>query len=529
MRARGLIASGSLLPYQQILAVTFTNKARDNLEGRLAKYLSLAQRTRLVCVTNFHGLSARIIRNHGRTIGVWEDASYPVSDWVAEQCDLHGMTYKEKRRISELLGAVKRQPFDDDQVELELRRLGDKPALAIELERRRKHVLTYDDLPRLAQLILRNDLVSELYAHRFGAVLVDEFQDLTPQQLEIVERIGKDRITFAGDLSQSIYRFAGAKPEEVTRKVAEEGIPSIELTESWRSSPAVLAMVNSLAGLTGAKTLIPKDPALWPHGGLGGIAFFNSSTTEANWVVDLCHRILSHAPRHRIGILVRSRQRRKEIDEAMASQSGFDSFKWDDDVVDPEVGRILRREISSLVSRKLPTGASWQIDEGTIEMPLDLETCRDLHEAIIRCNARFRDGETLEEVLNSIRIGNRETILEKPGVHLLTGHAGKGQQFDWVIVVGAEEGSIPHYLAKTEEELIDEAKIISVMVSRARHGVVITASKYVNGRQQKSSRFIRFILNEEHAGTLLKKNELAQTDEIQEWLSSADWDAIAAR
>lgn len=529
LRARGLITSGSLLPYQQILAVTFTNKARDNLESRLAKYLNLSQRTRLVHVTNFHGLSARIIRNHGGTIGVWEDASFPVSDWVAEQCDLRGRAYEEKRRISESLGAIKRQPFDDGEVECELRRLGDELALAIELERRRNHILTYDDLPRLAQLILRNDLVAELYEQRFGSVLVDEFQDLTPQQLEIVERIGKGRLTFAGDLSQGIYRFAGAQPEEVIRKVEEAGFPKVELNESWRSSPAVLSMVNSLSSLTGAKELISKDPGSWPHGGLGGVAFFKNATTEANWVVGFCQMIMSHLPRHRIGILVRSRYRRKEIDTAIASQSSFDSFRWDDDVVDPEVGMVLRREIAVLIGRELPACAVSQIDERAIEMPLDLETRRDLHEAIIRCNARLRDGETPEEVLKSIKIGSRETILEKPGVHLLTGHAGKGQQFDWVVVVGAEEGSIPHYRANTEEDILDEAKILSVMVSRARHGVVVTASQFVGGRQRCSSRFIRNLLGCEPAGILLKKNELAQTDEIQNWLSSAEWDAISVR
>ncbi len=529
LRARGLITSGSLLPYQQILAVTFTNKARDNLESRLARYLNLAQRTHLVHVTNFHGLSARIIRNHGRTIGVWEDVSFPVSDWVAEQCDLRGMSYREKIRISDSLGTIKRRPFDDEEVERELRLLGDESALAIELERRRRHVLTYDDLPRLAQLILRNDLVAELYEQRFGSVLVDEFQDLTPQQFEIVERIGKGRLTFAGDLSQGIYRFAGAQPEEVIRKVEEAGFPKIELNESWRSSPAVLSMVNSLSSLTGAKELIPKDPGSWPHGGLGGVAFFSSSATEANWVVGFCKVIMSHAPKHRIGILVRSRKRRADIDEAMSHHSHFDSFRWDDDVVDPEVGRVLRREVSVFVGRELPAGAVSQIDEAAVEMPLDLETRRDLHEAIIRCNARLRDGEAPEEVLESIKIGSRETILEKPGVHLLTGHAGKGQQFDWVVVVGAEEGSIPHYRANSKEDVLDEAKILSVMVSRARHGVVVTASQFVGGRQQCSSRFIRNLLGCEPAGILLKKNELTQTDEIQNWLSSANWEAISAR
>ncbi|ALN14477.1 UvrD-helicase domain-containing protein [Acidipropionibacterium acidipropionici] len=73
--------------------------------------------------------------------------------------------------------------------------------------------LTYDDLPRVAELLLNDDAVASLYRNHFSAVIVDEFQDLTPQQLRIVNRIGLGKTTYAGDLAQGIYSFAGAQPE----------------------------------------------------------------------------------------------------------------------------------------------------------------------------------------------------------------------------------------------------------------------------------------------------------------------------
>ncbi|PWJ63265.1 UvrD/REP helicase N-terminal domain-containing protein [Rathayibacter iranicus NCPPB 2253 = VKM Ac-1602] len=94
--------------------------------------------------------------------------------------------------------------------------------------------LTYDDLPRVAELILADDRVAEFYREHFGAVVVDEFQDLTPPQLRIVNRIGYRRTTFAGDLAQGIYGFTGAKPIEVHRHISEECTEAVTFAEPHR-------------------------------------------------------------------------------------------------------------------------------------------------------------------------------------------------------------------------------------------------------------------------------------------------------
>ena len=57
---------------------------------------------------------------------------------------------------------------------------------------------------------------------------------------------------------------------------------------------------------------------------------------------------------------------------------------------------------------------------------------------------------------------------------MLTGHKGKGQEFDWVFVVGLEAGHIPDFRSHTDEAQAEELRILHVMVSRARYGVVVT-------------------------------------------------------
>jgi len=78
-----------------------------------------------------------------------------------------------------------------------------------------------------------------------------------------------------------------------------------------------------------------------------------------------------------------------------------------------------------------------------------------------------------------IPVGDGDTLLTRPGLHLLTGHVGKGQQFDWVIVIGLEEGCLPDYRAATAAQLAEEASVLSVMKSRARHGLVLSFARAV--------------------------------------------------
>jgi hypothetical protein len=60
------------------------------------------------------------------------------------------------------------------------------------------------------------------------------------------------------------------------------------------------------------------------------------------------------------------------------------------------------------------------------------------------------------------------------GLHLLTGHVGKGQEFDLVIVVGLEDGKIPFFLAKTPDTIAEERRVLHVMLSRAKSSLIIT-------------------------------------------------------
>lgn len=418
---------------------------------------------------------------------------------------------------------VKQRPLTDEQVLIELVGLGNESAVSIEKERVRQGLLTYDDLPRVAELILANDEVADLYRAHFGAVIVDEYQDLTPQQLRIVSAIGREHTTFAGDLAQGIYGFAGAMPVAVDETIRASCRTVVELTESHRSAPAVLGLTNALIPYTGGVPLTSAAPETWPGGGLAGSVTMATASAEAAWIAGVAAAIHSSAPRQRIGVLTRTGPRRRFLDEAFAASS-VPSMRWDDPLLDADTARAMRTLLLRLDGEEFSASSdriAYLRRVAVFEATVDIDARRKLGEAISWAHDLLVQGVARDEVRRRVRIGDAAQLLERPGVHLLTGHVGKGQQFDWVFVAGLEEGVLPDFRS---EDALEEARVLSVMISRARHGVVLSYAQSVptaSGYNKRRSR-----------STLMASTDTAGPRTLAgiiDWFRSADWAAISAR
>ncbi|WP_414944633.1 3'-5' exonuclease [Amycolatopsis sp. cmx-11-32] len=77
------------------------------------------------------------------------------------------------------------------------------------------------------------------------------------------------------------------------------------------------------------------------------------------------------------------------------------------------------------------------------------------------------------EALGKLSIRDPGAVIG-PGVHLLNAHTGKGQQFDWVFIPGFEEFQIPSGQKETVADEREELRVLLVMLSRARHGIVLS-------------------------------------------------------
>ena len=527
LRVQGMLRRGIAAGARRILVATFSNRAKDNIRERLRHYLTPAELRDMVTVIIFDGLSARLYRSHAAAVGMDPEWTLPENDWVKEQCQRAGLNYGQAAGVDKVLQGIKQDPVDDTAVLRLVEAHGNRDALEIEQLRIRDQQLTYDDLPRMAELILARDEVADLYRAHFAAVVVDEFQDLTPQQLRIINRIGGGRTTYAGDLAQGIYGFTGAKPEEVYAQITDEVGEVVQLTESHRSSPAVLAAVNALVPLTQGTALTCAAPDTWPSGGIAVEVNHQAADDEAAWVVKLAKAILSRAPSQRIGVISRIGSRRRFADAAFAAEQGFEVHRWDDGVLDTDTARRVKSVLASM-----DAAAVLDADD-SIEFLRDFAEFHQIQDPADRLALADALGWVLEllaqglrpaEISKRIRVGDNSTLLTKPGVHLLSGHAGKGQQFDWVVVIGLEDGNVPFFEAKSDEALREEARVLSVMMSRARHGLILShavAVPALNGRvfAKEPSRFLTSALR----ATLMDGARLVQ------WFKAVSWDEIAKR
>lgn len=527
LRIAGLLESGAVPAPKRILAVTFTHRAKDNIRERLGRYVPLGVQRERVTVSNFHGLAARLIRAHGAVADIDQRINICETDWVREQCHSMGLGWDDIKAVEHALRVAKQETNTDEEVVTALAEWGNRLAVDIEALRIDQNRATYDDMLRYAELILANDAVADLYETHFGAVIVDEYQDLTLQQLRVINRIAEGRTTYAGDLAQGIYGFAGASPTQVDEGIRQECDSNIiEFDESHRSSPAVLAMVNTMNSLTGGADLSCADPGGWPHAGLAGVVTFQNVTSEARGITSFCDHILVNAPNQRIGVIGRTKSRLRFVDAGVEA-SGHPVHRWEDGVLDPDTARRVRVMLGRIDEneyRLAPDVLAYLRDLAELDKVEDYDSQRALADGISWVLDRFNDGSDVDEVRSRIRIGDQTTLLKAPGIHILSGHVGKGQQFDWVVIVGFEQDCIPDFRAETPTARDEEARIFSVMLSRARHGVLVTSSAVVptNAGRNRPRRTSEYSNNIAAAGPLD-----AQT--IDQWLASADWDRISTR
>ncbi|BCI50749.1 hypothetical protein NIIDNTM18_00270 [Mycolicibacterium litorale] len=479
MRAVELIPR--LRTHQKILALTFTNRAKANLSERLRQLLGPHRFRRYVTVHNFHGHATDLIKSHGRTLGLDPAAlTFPTTQTLSKALKELSADADANRAAEELLGKVKREVRNDDEVAAALDQFGDALAVRVERERVSRGQLHYDDLLRHAQQLLRIDEIANLYQQHYGAVLVDEFQDLSTQQLDVVLRTSTTWRTFAGDPLQGIYSWAGADPANVEARLRALCGQPVELTVSYRSSPAVLGVVNRLAATMGAKPLTAYDPDAWPNGGAAAALAFGDRAEEADFVCTTAATIAAADSAASIGIITRSAGRRTVIDQTFAAMPDVLCRRWDLAIDDP----LVRDRIRSVVFG-LPRGAT--VDDARHAAlkaldPSDIDTAEDLGNAFDQLTEQGGGDASVRQVLSRFRHADDSDIAVGPGVHLLNAHTGKGQQFDWAFVCGLEVGQVPSYFAKTPEAVAEEKRVLLVMLSRARHGLVVTRVHTANGR-----------------------------------------------
>jgi len=311
-----------------ILAVTFTNKAAQEMRGRIEEMLGYSLRG--MWMGTFHGIAHRLLRAHHNEAGlesgfqildsgdqhrvvrrVLRDMGLDEGYWPPKQVQWYINAHKEEGRRPRHLG----EPSDIQQREL-LRIYTEYEAFC-----QRFSLVDFAELLlRAHELLQHNEPLRERYQSRLQHILVDEFQDTNAIQYDLIKLLAHQhrQVFIVGDDDQSIYGWRGAKVENILQFEKDfPGARVFRLEQNYRSTSNILNAANAVIdrnqGRLGKK--------LWTAGGDGEsvklYAAYNEFD-EARFVVDHIQSWVDQGhPRRDAAILYRSNAQSRVFEEIL--------------------------------------------------------------------------------------------------------------------------------------------------------------------------------------------------------------------
>lgn len=296
-RADELCALHPAAPWN-IIAITFTNKAANELKARLENVVG-PQGSDVWAMT-FHSACCRILRRDIDRLGY--DRSFTIYDTsdseriikdIIKTMNLDDKTFPPKM-ILQQISRAKDKMLTPKSYAITAKSSGDyrleKIALIYgEYQKRLKsnNAVDFDDIIRLTVELLESfEDVREYYQRKFRYVLIDEYQDTNKLQYRLASLLaGKyENICVVGDDDQSIYRFRGATIENILNfEKNYHGAKIIRLEQNYRSTQSILNAANAVI----SNNLGRKGKTLWTANGQGDpILLYNaySESEEANFV-----------------------------------------------------------------------------------------------------------------------------------------------------------------------------------------------------------------------------------------------------
>ncbi len=256
-RIARLIAERGVLP-QEILAVTFTNKAAGEMRERVGR--ALGEDPKGMWIGTFHGIGARLLRANAALVG--RTPEYTIYDEddslgvIKRLMDKHRISVKEfaPKAIAHEIGSAKNALVAvaefEDLARTPLAKAAAKVYRDLEDTLRAANAVSFDDLLVLPVRILReNDEVRIRLARRFRHVLVDEYQDTNRAQYEFVRLVASEHrnVAVVGDDDQAIYGWRGADIRNILD--FERDFPNarvVRLEENYRSTSPILDLANTV-------------------------------------------------------------------------------------------------------------------------------------------------------------------------------------------------------------------------------------------------------------------------------------------
>ena len=231
-----------------ILAVTFTNKAAREMKERIKKLTGIKED---MWISTFHSFAARILRRHINRLGYQKDFliiddedQAKIIKQAIDNLNLDKKIYKTKVYYNAI------SAYKNDNIHFDYIDKFDEILNEYEKLKKKDNLVDFDDLIILLLQLLKEDKeILELYQEQFKYILVDEFQDTNKKQFELLYLLGSKykNVFIVGDQDQSIYSFRGARYENINNFIEYFNVKNIiKLEENYRSTKNILNTANKL-------------------------------------------------------------------------------------------------------------------------------------------------------------------------------------------------------------------------------------------------------------------------------------------
>ncbi len=554
---------------EEILAITFTNKAAKEMRERVEKILREDKELNLPStfiekpfISTFHSLGVHIIKENAGLVGLTRNFSiFDRNDSLKTVKDILKSLDIDPKQFepSKILNIISREKNDlvrasdfeggNGQGGYTVAGVVAKVWPQYEKKLHEEKALDFDDLLlKTCEILKNNSAVLEKYQERWKYIHIDEYQDTNKVQYETAKTLAQryKNIFVVGDADQSIYSWRGANVENILK--FEEDYPDatvVLLEQNYRSTQTVLALANEVI----KKNKIRKEKNLFTENDVGEKAsYFKglNETEEARFIARKSAELIEKGNSAReIAVLYRANFQSRAIEEAMIAEGVpyqvlgtkfFDRKEVKDilsylrgsldegnltdikriiNVPARGIGKVtvlkifagekeklpakakesadkffaLLKRIKEKISEEKPseiikfiiqeTGLEKELKNGTSDDLERLENMRELA-TLAKKYDHLPKPEGIEKLLEESALFTDQDSLEKNenAVKLMTVHASKGLEFNYVFITGLEANLFPHQgiggTGKTPEEIEEERRLFYVAITRAKKKLFLT-------------------------------------------------------
>ena len=313
---------------ENILAITFTNKAAEEMKSRISDLLNLDRSPKWV--STFHSLCVKILRIHGDKLGFNRNFSiYDQSDSnkLVRNCmsenNIDLKQYSPKRiqaHISNLknnmINPKKALEYADTFFDVKVAEIYG----SYEKKLKQANSMDFDDLLlKTVELFENFEQVLDFWSKKFQFIMVDEYQDTNFVQYKLVELLGSNNknVCVVGDSDQSIYAFRGADIRNIIEFEKDfENAKIIQLEKNYRSTKKILNLANQI--ISNNERTIEKN--LWTDNEEGldvDSIQFRSERDEANWVSSEIKKILEENKNDDVAVFYRTNSQSRLFEEEL--------------------------------------------------------------------------------------------------------------------------------------------------------------------------------------------------------------------